>query len=248
MSSFEGSIASLRGSGNQRSRTSTGARKAKRVALFLASGALTACTSIGGVSPESIGERHNQGVGYVLGNLRTLPPRNQLLGRVTELTLENCRITRRRCHLPASTPATFNGRPTDVGQYIVGLSGSRAYKTSLTELFGISPGAVDLAGFERSLSGIEARAAAQLRGAEHTNFIQVAGVARSSARLWAPVEQGGRDGGGITFPPTSGARPKINWQEVYEADAAGCLASLPFCLDGAILASAADIAWQLYHD
>lgn len=215
----------------------------RRVACtFLLMVHVAGCASAGHTGQVSQGELHNDGVRYVLERLERTSPQPDV-SRIAGLTREYCATIGRQCPASLRVPSF----PIDSDPLVESANVSAGFKSNVRALFRAGRGAT-LSGFVRMADSIERQAMVSLAPSEREQFSSVVSVARESARLWAPTSEGGRGGGGTRLPPGGTVQAKINWQEVYEADAAGCVLSMPLCLDGAIVFSAADIAWQIAHD
>lgn len=209
---------------------------------FLVSVAACASAAKGG-RLRTVGEQHNDGVRYVLEHMESIPPRAELPGRITSLTREYCASIGRQC--AASVP--YPSFPLDAERVIAASPGSEEFKRSLRALFEAGRSAPNLQAYLGATGVIERNAAARLASPERERFSDIASIARSSARLWAPTSEGGRNGGGTKLPPTGGAAQQdIDWNAVAEADAMGCLVTIEIgCFEGAVAFSAANIIGQL---
>jgi hypothetical protein len=221
---------------------------AGRGAIFIAgmfSLSLVGCASTTGHGGSNAEEAHTNGVRYALNQLRQLPTAEQSPPEAVRLTREYCASIAMDCGNVPMPPSRV-----DALVVVRGMVGSSTLKEHAVELLGALRGAPTLREFEARATRIERKADRFLASEERERFADFAAIARGSARLWAPVGQGGRGGRGITLPATTGsARKDINWKEVAAADAAGCLAGIEFgppgCVAGAIAFSVADIIHQL---
>ena len=216
-------------------------------AIFIAgmlSLSLAACTSTTGRGGSNAGEAHNDGVRYALNRMRQLPSAEQGPAEAVRLTREYCASRGIECGNVPMPPASV-----DALAVVRGMAGSPTLKENAVAVIGALRGARTLREFEARATRIQREADGALASGERERFADFVDIARSSAGLWAPVEQGGRGGRGTTLPATPGsARKDIDWKEVAAADAAGCLAGIEFgppgCLAGAIAFSIADIIHQ----
>jgi hypothetical protein len=224
--------------------------KRAAICVFIPLILVTGCVSGGQLWLFSPGELHNDGVRYVLERLKKVPKKKELQSSVTNLVAEYCTTIGMRCSVLVPVPSF----PLNMTRIINSSAGSRELKSKLRSLFQAIPKARNIPDLEASLTRIEREASGTLSRPESEHFSNVVSIARSSARLWAPVDQGGRNGASIVLPARvstgSGGGPalKINWAEVAAADAFGCAVSGPFCVAGAILYSVADILLQLSND
>jgi hypothetical protein len=184
---------------------------------------------------QRLGELHNQGVRYVLGHLERNPPRAELSNRIIVLTQDYCervlRVPRGRCtvFLPE--------RWENASGLIQRMNASEPFKESLQTLVRTVDAAQTLPDLDRGLAVLESRARSRLNRTEAGHLSDAISIARSSATLWAPIEQGGLNGRGISFPVTPPAEFRFPWKPLLKADLIGCLTVILTggCLGGAVV-------------
>ena len=218
-------------------------RRAAALGIMLALGgaSLLGCATISPVKSTAAGEVHNEGVRYVFANIERMPDRNNMVATFNAQIQTYCRTIGRTC-------ASFDRNPADsstLEELLASGRASPAFNDSVRALFRPLQEGGSFRTVDRALAVAERNGRAGLHSIEREHFANIASIARSSARLWAPVADGGQGGGGVRFQPGT-ARKDIDWKEVAAADAEGCLATLPIgCVEGAIVASLIDIAIQL---
>jgi hypothetical protein len=187
---------------------------------------------------------HEAGVRYVLEHLGSTP-RDRMAARVRQLTTEYCT----KAHCSPSGLRAPSARLSEEAM-IEEVRGSAALKAEARRFAAAVRAARNVTEVRSASLASVAHARKRLGALEFRRFSRSVEIGVSSAALWAPRKLGGRGGGGITFPAGgSSAQMDIDWHEVGEADTMGCLATIEIgCIDGAIVASAANIAWQLIRD
>lgn len=219
------------------------------VRAFLTLSLLAGCEPVVSPDPPSnAGQLHDDGVRYVLERLDSI---NQpgLPTRVVQLSHEYCGGMRAATGRQCSNQARYPAFPLDAEAVVDAAAGSAPFKVHLRTLFRTGRTAPTLPVFVSAVDALERSADRELRGAERERFSDVASIARSSATFWAPQSQGGRNGGGTKLPSGGAALKTIDWKEVYEADALGCLVTIEIgCVEGAVAFSVADIIKQLAED
>jgi hypothetical protein len=201
---------------------------------------LMSCVTPRAVDRASAGEVHNAGIRYVFARLTRLPSRDEASSVFNPLIQQYCESIRRRCvSLDGITPSGGN-----VERLLSTQRSSETFKDGVRSLFRALDGAADFAALDRSTSAVEREFSGRLEGVERERFSNLVSIARSSARLWAPISQGGLGGGGIRDSSGTAMRD-IDWEEVAKADAEGCLVTIEVgCIEGAILFSAINIIAQ----
>ena len=196
--------------------------------------------------PSTAGKLHDDGVRYVLARLELSNPASLRI-QIVRLAHEYCVGVRPATGMQCANQTWYPTFPLDGVALVDSVEGSPEFKQHLRSLVVTSRAASTLTAYVRAVDGAERSAGLQLRGSERAHFADAAAIARSSATLWAPTSQGGRNGGDVR--PSGWDFKPIDWNEVAEVDMTGCLVTLEFgCVEGAIIASTANIIKQLAED
>jgi hypothetical protein len=85
---------------------------------------------------------------------------------------------------------------------------------------------------------------------ESIRLAEAISIARSSATLWAPREQGGLGGTTVGVTPASGMALKLNWKKLLGADFIGCLTALlaGACLGGALVGTGIEAVNEIFME
>jgi hypothetical protein len=188
---------------------------------------------------EWVGEAHNAGVRYVLRNVKIDPKKKPDQAAIKKLATEYFGvfgITGRR------TPFRFQRHPDTKAvvksiqkKGIVTHLGAEAVSTLLATLQKKLPLPKLLAEIERQEHAVTGK----LRGSDLLFFQGMAAVARHSAKLWAPVSEGGEDFGHVGTGATM--KKPIDWHEVVHVDCAFAWLGIKI----AVAASVIDIIIQI---
>ncbi|HEX8573380.1 MAG TPA: hypothetical protein VF759_11580 [Allosphingosinicella sp.] len=197
---------------------------------------------------KSAGQRHTEGVRYVVQRFNPNTPRSDVARAVIEIYRDQCTAL----GLPPGRCTVFLPRdfPLNVNLILGRINGTPQYKSQLTMLLRTVERAPTLRVLRKDLASARIRGARTLRGAERKNFDDAVSIAVASATLWAPRTEGGLGGGGIRPPktPVQGKLNwKINWKHVLRDDLIGCLGGLVggACPEGAIIGSAISVIEQV---
>lgn len=196
---------------------------------------LAGCSTISRPADRPLGELHNQGVKYVLEHLDRNPPRAELSNRIIVLTQDYCE---RMLHVPRGRCTVFlPERWENANGLIQRMNASEPFKESLQTLVRTVDAAETLPELDRGLAALESRAGSRLNRIETAHLSDAISIARSSATLWAPIDQGGLNGRGISFPVTPPAEFRFPWKPLLKADLLGCLSVVLTggCLGGAVV-------------
>lgn len=218
----------------------------------------------GGISLDNLstpglmdaGERHNQGVRFILERLTSVPRPEEVNAVVLEMTREYCASVDQDCSW-LQAPARL---PRDPQPLIDRLQGSRALRNRAEAAFDIVKirserprNARSLRRFDRTLNQLESSYRRPLNAMDSIRLSSLVSVGRASGRFWASQEEGGLEG--TSYIPDSPIQARdIDWGQVVVADMEGCLAgaeAVPFppleldaCVAGAILYSTAEVLNQ----
>ncbi len=173
------------------------------------------------------GALHNEGVQFILQNIRTIPSSAEIGPLVIQFTTEFCVRTDLDCSFVTLTSLV----PPTNEQLLATIKGSQKFKNDLGLMFQLmdnirpdsaAPG-LSLHQYEISLTDLQTTVAENLAGNEQTEFLAAISIARMSALLWAPVEEGGINGSGFL---NSFLGIKINWGKAVGADVGGFFSGL----------------------